>query len=249
MGSAVKRIFLIGPSHAKYFEGAQFPSTKAYATPLGSLTVDTDAQRAMEAQCNQAGCPTGWMSQAEDEAEHSLELHTPFLAHLLHRPPQDQGPLSHISIVPIVVGDMDFIMEGRFGQALRSFFPSQQSGSGVSENLFCISTDFCHWGERFRYTYRFDKDGCPGDSIERMDREAMRILTANDCTLWRKYMAATQNTICGRHALSSLMQAAVSPTGGAPLLKTEFLHYSQSNRAANSKDSSVSYASALLSWQ
>lgn len=45
-----------------------------------------------------------------------------------------------------------------------------------SENLFVISSDFCHWGKRFRFTY-YDK--CHGEihqSIEALDKQGMSII-------------------------------------------------------------------------
>ena len=248
-GDAVERIFLIGPSHAKYFRGVQFPETSAIETPFGNLRVDTSFQKSVESACKSTGCPTGWMTKKEDEAEHSLELHTPFLSNILMTPPAGKRALSDIQIVPIVVGDMDAELESAFGAALRSFLPKSPSESAA--NLFCISSDFCHWGSRFRYTHRYDPSTPTiGDSIEKMDRDAMKIIEANDCKAWQSYLRKTENTICGRHAIASFMYATQpEQVGGAPAAKAEFVHYSQSSRVTAPDDSSVSYAAAVLTRQ
>lgn len=38
------------------------------------------------------------------------------------------------------------------------------------ENLFVISSDFCHWGRRFRYTYYDKSKGNIYESIEDLDK-------------------------------------------------------------------------------
>ena len=37
------------------------------------------------------------------------------------------------------------------------------------ENVFVISSDFCHWGERFRYTHYDEKCGEIWESIKSLD--------------------------------------------------------------------------------
>lgn len=45
------------------------------------------------------------------------------------------------------------------------------------QNLFVISSDFCHWGSRFRYTY-YDKSAGPiWKSIEKLDKNVSNMLT------------------------------------------------------------------------
>ena len=39
------------------------------------------------------------------------------------------------------------------------------------ENLFVISSDFCHWGKRFRYTYYDKSKGSIHESIEDLDKQ------------------------------------------------------------------------------
>jgi predicted class III extradiol MEMO1 family dioxygenase len=42
------------------------------------------------------------------------------------------------------------------------------------QNLFVISSDFCHWGSRFRYNY-YDKSAGPiWKSIENLDKTVSR---------------------------------------------------------------------------
>jgi MEMO1 family protein len=86
------------------------------------------------------------MSVAVDEAEHSLELHLPYIHRLLQlrypgRPTSEYPPL-----VPIMVGSTTAATERAFGSLLAPYLADPS-------NAFIISSDFCHWGQRFHYTY------------------------------------------------------------------------------------------------
>ncbi|KOB65512.1 SWI5-dependent HO expression protein 3 [Operophtera brumata] len=87
------------------------------------------------------------------------------------------------------------------------------------QNLFVISSDFCHWGARFRYTWR-DKTSPIHQSIEWLDRQP-----------FTDYLNKYGNTICGRHPIGVLLQ------------------YAQSSQCVTAQDSSVSYASASLCFE
>lgn len=43
--------------------------------------------------------------------------------------------------------------------------------SADPQNLFVISSDFCHWGQRFRYTYFDESCGSIHKSIEKLDKD------------------------------------------------------------------------------
>ena len=78
----VRRVLLLGPSHSAYLAGCAVSGCDAYATPAGDITVDGAARAALLA--------TGQfetMDLAVDEREHSLELHLPYIAHVMGRRP------------------------------------------------------------------------------------------------------------------------------------------------------------------
>lgn len=86
------------------------------------------------------------MSQSVDEAEHSAEMQLPYLHRLFQkqfpgRPQSDYPPL-----VPVMVGSTNPATEAAFGKLLAPYIADV-------ENAFVISSDFCHWGSRFGYTY------------------------------------------------------------------------------------------------
>lgn len=70
---------------------------------------------------------------------------------------------NQFEIVPILVGSLSAEREACYGRVLASYLADPQ-------NLFVISSDFCHWGQRFRYTYYDHSHGSIYQSIEGLDR-------------------------------------------------------------------------------
>ncbi|MDJ0749009.1 MAG: AmmeMemoRadiSam system protein B [Woeseiaceae bacterium] len=84
----IRRVVLIGPAHRVYLQGVALPSVDAFATPLGDVAIDTNAvQQAL-------ALPGVQILDEAHAAEHSLEVHLPFL----------QTVLDDFRLVPIVVG-------------------------------------------------------------------------------------------------------------------------------------------------
>jgi len=85
----IRRVVLIGPAHRIYLQGMALPSVDAFTTPLGDVAIDTGAVQQL------LNLPGVGVSDEAHAAEHSLEVHLPFL----------QTVLGDFEIVPIVVGD------------------------------------------------------------------------------------------------------------------------------------------------
>ncbi len=101
--------------------------------------------------------------------------------------------------------------------------------------------------------------------IEHIDRRAMSIISSlvlfllspqttlpkslteggneKDGEEFERYMKETKNTICGRKPISVLLEAVRHSSTSFTL---SFTDYSQSNHCRSHRDSSVSYASAIL---
>ena len=86
------------------------------------------------------------MSPATDEAEHSAEMQLPYLHRLLQLQHPNQPESSYPLFVPIMVGSTSPAAEVAFGKLLAPYIADDS-------NAFVISSDFCHWGSRFGYTY------------------------------------------------------------------------------------------------
>jgi AmmeMemoRadiSam system protein B len=228
--SKISKVFLIGPSHHFYLKNCALSSAKIYETPIHNLNVDRDVVETLKS--------TGKfmvMSKAQDEDEHSLELHTPFIAKIVKENPE-------IKIVPILVGQGGLGAQKDMASILLPYFEDEK-------NLFVLSSDFCHWGQRFRYT-NYYKDATDGKTtkiykgIEAMDRHAMQIIERLDSNEFLEYLNETENTICGRNPISIFLQMVELYHENAEneRVNMEFLDYSQSSQVKSEDDSSVSYA-------
>ncbi|KAF8078578.1 MEMO1 family [Lyophyllum atratum] len=251
--TGIKRVFILGPSHHFYLEGCALSSCKEYDTPIGKLPLDIETIEELRSTGRFES-----MSIKADEAEHSIEMHLPYIRKVFEG--QD------IKIVPIVVGAISREEEASFGSLIAPYLEQ--------ENTFCVvSSDFCHWGTRFSYTYYYP-DATPSDaspaihlsrsvvptssqpihkSISQLDHEAMKMLTLPPSTAadahvsFARYLAKTKNTICGRHPIGVLLGALASlekEKGIQPTL--EWVKYEQSSACLTIRDSSVSYASAWV---
>ncbi|KAJ2161084.1 hypothetical protein GGF46_001755 [Coemansia sp. RSA 552] len=241
----IKRVFLLGPSHHVYLEDCALSSCTEYETPLGNLRIDQEALSKLRGEGD-------WltMNTSVDEEEHSLEMHLPYIYKIFeHR-------IDDIKLVPIMVGSLRYAKEQYYGELLAPYLADRQ-------NLFVVSSDFCHWGSRFRYKYYkapgdsrptnlSARTGCPAgapiwESIQALDTAGMAAVARLDHAKFKQYLDETQNTICGRHPIGVLLAAVnkLFPVGSeGPRLR--FVKYDQSNKVRSPADSSVSYASAYL---
>ncbi|KAJ4374323.1 hypothetical protein N0V83_003064 [Neocucurbitaria cava] len=263
-----KRVFLLGPSHHYYLTGAATTACNKYATPLGDLTVDTALVQEIQQKW---GLET--MSKRVDEDEHSLEMHLPYIYKMLslytppslpsHSPPDNpnrnntsfHNDPSSVPLVPIMIGNTDAAAETRYGSLLAPYLSSPS-------NLFVISSDFCHWGSRFRYTYYQPADNSPAtqlrsssrvprdypihESIAAVDHESMDAVESGSHKAFLEQLRETGNTVCGRHPIGVFMAAVEKAEGlGEEQGRFRFVRYERSGLVEDVKDSSVSYCSAF----
>ncbi|KAF8168056.1 MEMO1 family [Crassisporium funariophilum] len=250
--SVVKRVFILGPSHHIYLEGCAISGCKSYDTPVGKLPLDLDTIKQLRATGKFES-----LTLQQDEDEHSIEMHLPYIRKVF------EG--KDISIVPIVVGALSQKSEAFFGNILAPYLASD-------DTFFVISSDFCHWGTRFSYTYyypepapseapgiRLSRNTAPSttypiyESITRLDHEAMDLLTLPPSTAtdahahFSEYLSRTKNTICGRHPIGVLIGALSSLENSNEIKPTlKWVRYEQSSHCHTIRDSSVSYASAYI---
>ncbi|KAJ2941711.1 hypothetical protein O0L34_g10519 [Tuta absoluta] len=226
----VKRIFILGPSHHVRLDGCALSSMDKYQTPLYDLTIDKQIYSELEATR-----AFKRMDQQTDEDEHSIEMHLPYIAKVM------EEYKSGFTIIPILVGSLSPDKEAKYGAILAPYLADPQ-------NLFVISSDFCHWGSRFRYTWRDQDKGAIYQSIEWLDKQGMNIIETMEPRTFTEYLNKYGNTICGRHPIGVLLQAIskLQSSPSAPRMSLKFLKYAQSSQCMDMRDSSVSYASASL---
>ena len=233
LGPDVSRIFILGPSHHVRLNAIALSPAHIYETPLGNLTVDRDVYSELFATNLFEE-----MTLETDQEEHSLELQLPFIVKVMSKRKQPY------TIVPMMVGSIRPEKEANYGQILAKYLSQP-------ENAFVISSDFCHWGQRFDYQF-YDKSwGKIFESIEHLDKLGMKAIKDLKLDSFNAYLKVYGNTICGRHPIGVLLAAveylnSQSDSAGTPLYLMKFLNYSQSSKCQHMYDSSVSYAAASL---
>ncbi|KAL4783132.1 MEMO1 family [Aspergillus varians] len=162
--SKAKRIFVLGPSHHHYFVTLALPRLTGYHTPLSDdpLPLDTELiaklRSSLAVEANGSTVAFDAMSRSVDEDEHSIELHLPYIHRLLQLQHPDKPTAEYPPLVPILVGNTSTATESAFGNLLAPYLQDPS-------NAFVISSDFCHWGLRFRYTYYVPQAPKPGPRL------------------------------------------------------------------------------------
>ncbi|PGH06390.1 AmmeMemoRadiSam system protein B [Blastomyces parvus] len=160
--SKAKRIFLIGPSHHHHLSTIALPRLTSYLTPLSPdpLPLDTDliAHLLSSTSTTTTAPHFTTMSPAVDSAEHSLELHLPYIHHLLRTLYPTKPAAAYPPLVPMMVGSTSAATEAAFGALLAPYLADET-------NAFIVSSDFCHWGLRFGYTYYVPDTPVPGPAL------------------------------------------------------------------------------------
>ena len=140
-----KRIFLLGPSHHEWLDGASVNSeADYYATPLGEVKVDREVAR----QLIETDSIFSYQPKAHDR-EHCLEVQLPFLQRKFKEVPP---------IVPIIISTNDFAKLKQMAEVLKPWF--------TDENLFIISSDFSHYPS---YADACEVDAKTGKAVESGD--------------------------------------------------------------------------------
>ncbi len=115
----IERVVLLGPAHFVPVRGLAAPSVDAFATPLGDVSIDTEARsRALE-------LPGVLVDDTAHAREHSLEVHLPFL----------QRTVGDFEIVPFVVGSID-------ADTVAAVLDVLWSGD---ETVIVVSSDLSHY--------------------------------------------------------------------------------------------------------
>ena len=173
-----KRIFLLGPSHHEWLDGASV-NTEAdyYATPLGNVKVDRETARSI----SDADSVFSYQPKAHDR-EHCLEVQLPFLQRRLGEVPP---------IVPIIISTNDFNKLKRIAHVLKPYF--------TEENLFVISSDFSHYPS---YEDACEVDALTGKAIETGSVEAFIAALEQNARSGKRNLATSA---CGELAIATLM--------------------------------------------
>jgi len=181
-----KRIFLLGPSHHEWLDGASV-NTEAdyYATPLGQVKVDHETALALTA----ADSVFRYEPRAHDR-EHCLEVQLPFLQRFFTThsslSTKDVPP-----IVPIIISTNDFQKLKRIAEALKPYL--------TEENLFIVSSDFSHYPN---YEDACKVDARTGRAVESGDVEQLIAALEENA---RSGVPGLATSACGELAIATLL--------------------------------------------
>lgn len=119
VASRIHRVVLLGPTHRVPVNGLVLPGVAAFDTPLGRITLDSEAANAL------SHLPQVSISQQAHALEHSLEVQLPFL----------QQVLKDFTLLPLAVGmatpeDVAEVLEAVWGG---------------DETLIVVSSDLSHY--------------------------------------------------------------------------------------------------------
>jgi len=115
----IRRVVLLGPVHRVPVRGLALPDVEAFDTPLGRVPLDAAAVAQLRA------LPQVVVSDAAHAAEHSLEVHLPFL----------QKVLDAFTLVPLAVGEAT---SAQVREVLDAVW-------GGEETLVVVSSDLSHY--------------------------------------------------------------------------------------------------------
>ena len=181
-----KRIFLLGPSHHEWLDGASV-NTEAdyYATPLGLVKVDHETALALTA----ADSVFRYEPRAHDR-EHCLEVQLPFLQRFFTThsslSTKDVPP-----IVPMIISTNDFQKLKRIAEVLKPYL--------TEENLFIVSSDFSHYPN---YEDACKVDARTGKAVESGDVEQFIAALEENA---RSGVPGLATSACGELAIATLL--------------------------------------------
>ena len=115
----IRRVVLLGPTHRVAVRGLALPGTDAFATPLGTVQVDSEAAQAI------AHLPQVMVNREAHALEHALEVQLPFL----------QTLLPNFTLLPLAVG---MATPAEVAEVLELLW-------GGEETLVVISSDLSHF--------------------------------------------------------------------------------------------------------
>jgi AmmeMemoRadiSam system protein B len=216
------RVVVLGPSHRIYVTQCTIANAETFETPLGAIPFDNETANRL---ISDHPALFKRLDARTAEQEHSLEMECPFLKHIF-------GSRS-FSIIPIMIGSISESDLRGVADALRPIVADPHT-------LLVISSDFCHWGADFDYTYLPAIEGTINAKIEALDREGMEKVATGDVRQFAEFISRTGDTICGEMPIKIAMMAVPAP------YTVSWPHYSQSSTVRSPRETSVSYAAGIF---
>lgn len=226
--SKFDRAVILGPSHHEYFEGCGLSPFSTWETPYGDIKVDTQTMDKLLKEKNSFFT----LPQTTCVREHSIEMELPFLKYIFGK--------KDFKIVPLMIGQCDLEENVKIGKNLYDLYEDPKT-------LFVVSSDFCHWGRNFGFTYYNKEYGNIWESTKALDMKALDIIGEMDSKKLDAYFKSTRNTICGRNPITITLSIIEKYKQNHQDKKISFdtAGYTQSNQVKSMSETSVSYAAGV----
>ncbi len=127
-GQEYDTVVIISPSHTVFFQGASVFDGDAYETPFGPVPIDVELSQKIASINPSVYLSNKGHSGGGNRGEHALEVHLPFLQHVLGK----------FKLVAIVMGEQEESNNRALGEVLASALSDTNS-------LIVASTDLSHF--------------------------------------------------------------------------------------------------------
>ena len=198
---------VLAPSHRARFNGASILTEGIYETPLGDVPIDSAIGGRL------TGRNDFLVIKEAHEMEHSLEVQVPFLQRVLKR----------FSIVPVIIGTVEFATCASIAEGLRDALAGEKR-----KFVVIISTDLSHY-----YAY---------GAAQTMDGRFIETLKTFDPQKVKDAIAVGKAEACGEGPILAGM--TLCRHLGATTV--EVLKYANSGDTAGTRDQVVGYLSAAF---
>ena len=143
--SGYDRVVVVSPVHRMFVGQFAMTSADYYETPLGTVTVDTEAVVALGRSIH--------IQRVTRDEEHSLEIQIPFLQHML----------GDFRLTPIMMGDQGWDASQQLAESLADWI-------GTQRVLLVASSDLSHFHD---YRTAVDLDSSVSERIEAYDPKGL----------------------------------------------------------------------------
>ena len=181
------RVVILGTCHHRALAACLVSDATECVTPFGNLEVDVDECKKL---CEDTPDMFAKMTEAEDNAEHSLEMQYPLLKWVFRDRP--------LKIIPILVGSLSEEREAKIVPIIRDLVTRERT-------LFVISTDFTHWGEIFKFTGFANMRKPLSAQVPLFDEKAMNIISGFNYDHFRFHIEEVSGSICGCYAICLML--------------------------------------------
>ena len=183
-GKAIRRVFILSPSHYVDFNGMALPPFTAYQTTLGTVEVDCNVVANLQ---HEEGCV---FDDLVFHREHAIDVQIPWV----------QTCMPSAQIVPLVVGRLpDPAAVAQLAAALVKFLDSS--------TVVVVSSDLVHYGKRFNFAPFGQSASLPND-IQKLECNIIDSVVHLDRAEFEGVLNQTGAAVCGKNVIRIALEIA-----------------------------------------